>query len=589
MNWQTELNNSFYWLISSLFWVCLMLSLTAWLLKYTDFGKKFWLITRPCVQQSGGYKILLMIVLLLTLILLEVRISVLNSFFYNGLYSSLQKQDANAFWFFAGINALLVLVNITRSIINDLIRQVFEIKWLEKLNAVMLQRWLANKNYYRLKYEKTLPDNIDQRIEQDAREFITVTVDMVRGVINAIVSTIEFTIILWGLSGLLVLLGVAIPKGVVFFIYIFIIIATALSVWIGHPLVKLNFNKEKLSGNYRYSLIRVRDHAESVAFYAGEQQEHHLLKDKFNQIIKNRWKIVLKMLGLDGFNTGVTEVAKLLPLMLQAPRFFAGQVTLGDMHQTVQSFNRLMRALSFFRLFYEEFTLYQARLNRLSGFLAKLDELDDNQIYQPTACGNQVKLCQFGIKDQHGNILLANLNLQLNAGDALLIQGPSGTGKTTLLKAIAGIYPFETMGYVETPCDCRSLFLPQRPYMPQGTLYQSICYPDIQASKAQVCSMMKRCKLEKYLSHIDQDLDWQATLSPGELQRVAFIRILLSQPSVIYLDETTSALDEPTEQWLYSLIRTELPQAIIISIGHRGTLQKFHNKRFDITEKCGGY
>lgn len=587
MNWQTELNDSFYWLISSLFWVSLTLSLTAWLLKSTQFGKKFWLITRPCVQQSGGYKILLMIVLLLTLILLEVRISVLNSFFYNGLYSSLQKQDANAFWFFAGINALLVLVNITRSIINDLVRQVFEIKWLEKLNAVMLQRWLANKNYYRLKYEKTLPDNIDQRIEQDAREFITVTVDMVRGVINAIVSTIEFTIILWGLSGLLVLLGVAIPKGVVFFIYIFIIIATALSVWIGHPLVKLNFNKEKLSGNYRYSLIRVRDHAESVAFYAGEQQEHHLLKDKFNQIIKNRWKIVLKMLGLDGFNTGVTEVAKLLPLMLQAPRFFAGQLTLGDMHQTVQSFNRLMRALSFFRLFYEEFTLYQARLNRLSGFLAKLDELDDNQIYQPTACGNQVKLCQFGIKDQNGNILLANLNLQLNAGDALLIQGPSGTGKTTLLKAIAGIYPFETMGYVETPCDCRSLFLPQRPYMPQGTLYQSICYPDIQASKAQVCSMMKRCKLEKYLSHIDQDLDWQATLSPGELQRVAFIRILLSQPSVIYLDETTSALDEPTEQWLYSLIRTELPQAIIISIGHRGTLQKFHNKRFDITEKCG--
>ncbi|TCJ98937.1 putative ATP-binding cassette transporter [Volucribacter psittacicida] len=587
MNWQTELNDSFYWLISSLFWVSLTLSLTAWLLKSTQFGKKFWLITRPCVQQSGGYKILLMIVLLLTLILLEVRISVLNSFFYNGLYSSLQQQDANAFWFFAGINALLVLVNITRSIINDLVRQVFEIKWLEKLNAVMLQRWLANKNYYRLKYEKTLPDNIDQRIEQDAREFITVTVDMVRGVINAIVSTIEFTIILWGLSGLLVLLGVAIPKGVVFFIYIFIIIATALSVWIGHPLVKLNFNKEKLSGNYRYSLIRVRDHAESVAFYAGEQQEHHLLKDKFNQIIKNRWKIVLKMLGLDGFNTGVTEVAKLLPLMLQAPRFFAGQVTLGDMHQTVQSFNRLMRALSFFRLFYEEFTLYQARLNRLSGFLAKLDELDDNQIYQPTACGNQVKLCQFGIKDQNGNILLANLNLQLNAGDALLIQGPSGTGKTTLLKAIAGIYPFETMGYVETPCGCRSLFLPQRPYMPQGTLYQSICYPDIQASKSQVCSMMKRCKLEKYLSHIDQDLDWQATLSPGELQRVAFIRILLSQPSVIYLDETTSALDEPTEQWLYSLIRTELPQAIIISIGHRGTLQKFHNKRFDITEKCG--
>ena len=151
-----------------------------------------------------------------------------------------------------------------------------------------------------------------------------------------------------GLSGLLALFGIEIPKGVVFFIYLFILAATAISVWIGLPLVKLNFNKEKLQGNYRYSLIRLRDHAESIAFYQGEKREHSLLKQKFQQIIQNRWRIVLKMLGLDGFNTGVSETAKLLPLMLQAPRFFAGQVTLGDMHQTVQAFNRLMRALSFF-------------------------------------------------------------------------------------------------------------------------------------------------------------------------------------------------------------------------------------------------
>lgn len=588
MNWQTELNDSLYWLISALFWVCAGLALTAWLLQYTSFGKKFWLITEPCVRQAGRYKIFLMIVLLVAFILLEVRISVLNSFFYNGLYSSLQQQDANAFWFFATINALLVLVNITRSIINYFIRQLFEIKWLEKLNGLMLQRWLAHKNYYRLKYEKHLPDNIDQRIEQDAREFITTTVDMIRGVINSIVSTIEFTLILWGLSGLLVLFGLEIPKGVVFFIYIFIITATALSIWIGHPLIKLNFNKEKLNGNYRYSLIRVRDHAESIAFYHGEQKERSFLKEKFNQIIHNRWKIVLRMLGLDGFNTGVTEVAKLLPLMLQAPRFFAGQVTLGDMHQTVQSFNRLMRALSFFRLFYEEFTLYQARLNRLYGFLTTLDRLDQQQSYQPIACGDRVKLCNFGIKDSEGKTLLHSLNLELKPGDALLIQGPSGTGKTTLLKAIAGIYPFETMGYVETPCDGTSLFLPQRPYMPQGSLVQSICYPHIQATKQQVCQVMEQCKLTKYIPHIDQELDWQAILSPGELQRVAFVRILLSKPAVIFLDETTSALDEPTEQWLYSLVKQQLPQSIIISIGHRSTLQKFHNQRFDITEKCWG-
>lgn len=321
MNWQVELNTSFSWLINSLFWVCLGLFFLSLTLRRTSFGKKFYLINQGCIKNSNHYKIIFMLILLITFILLEVRISVLNSFFYNGLYSSLQNKQAQAFRFFASINALLVFINILRSIINDLIRQIFEIRWLEKLNTSMLEHWLSHKNYYRLKYESDLPDNIDQRIEQDARDFITSTIDLVRGTINAIISTIEFTIILWGLSGLLALFGIEIPKGVVFFIYLFILAATAISVWIGLPLVKLNFNKEKLQGNYRYSLIRLRDHAESIAFYQGEKREHSLLKQKFQQIIQNRWRIVLKMLSLDGFNTGVSETAKLLPLMLQAPRF----------------------------------------------------------------------------------------------------------------------------------------------------------------------------------------------------------------------------------------------------------------------------
>ena len=273
MNWQTELSSSFTWILTALFYVSLTFIVLALALRKTPFGKKFSLITTPCIKKSQAYKIIGLVLLLLTLILLEVRISVLNTFFYNGLYSSLQKQQADAFWFFAGLNALLVMFKITHSIINYFICQLFEIRWLEKLNREMVARWLNYKNYYRLKYEKELPDNIDQRIEQDAREFINGTVSMLQGLINSVVSTIEFTIVLWGLSGLLVLLGVPIPKGAVFFIYVFILLATALSVWIGHPLIKLNFEKERLNGNYRYSLIRIRDNAESIAFYSGEEKE----------------------------------------------------------------------------------------------------------------------------------------------------------------------------------------------------------------------------------------------------------------------------------------------------------------------------
>lgn len=589
MNWQTELNNSFLWLITALFCTALGLYVAARLIGFTDFGRRFWHITCPIWQKSHKVKTIGLILLLLLMVLMEVRISVLNTFFYNGLYSSMQKMEIDAFWFFALINLMLVIVKIIHSVINYFLQQVLEIRWLEKLNAEMLKRWLANKNYYLVKYEKELPDNIDQRIEQDATEFVHGTLDAVRGVINAIVSTIEFTIILWGLSGILALLGFEIPKGVVFFIYIFIILATLLSVVIGKPLIRLNFNKEKYQGDYRYSLIRVRDNAESIAFYSGEERELEHLQQRFHTVIANRWRIVRKMLGLDGFNTGVTQIAMILPLMLQAPRFFTGQVTLGDMHQTVQSFNRLMRALSFFRLFYDDFTLYQARLNRLYGFFTTLDKLDAMPVHQPLACSKGFYLKDFGVKDCDGRVLFGQINIELNAGDALLIQGDSGSGKTTLLKALAGIYPFETIGIAERACVEQPLFLPQRPYVPQGTLKEAICYPHIQASDDEIKQAMSQCRLEKYHHALEQENDWQVIFSPGELQRIAFVRILLSKPELIFLDETTSALDEPTEALLYQRVRNALPESIIISVGHRCTLQQFHNKSIYLTPQnaCG--
>ncbi|HHF3866215.1 ABC transporter ATP-binding protein/permease [Haemophilus influenzae] len=581
MNWQSELHNSLNWILTALFWVILCFSVTMLALKKTTFGKKFWCIVSPSINKKTSIKLIIMLLILFIMILLEVRFSVLNSFFYNGLYSSMQELNIEKFWFFAKLNALLVTAQVIHTIADYFFQQVFEIRWLESLNTTLIKRWLNKKKYYRLKYKRDLPDNIDQRIEQDAREFITSTVQIVRGIINSVLTTIEFTIILWSLSGILTLFGFNIEKGVVFFIYAFIIFATFMSVWIGRPLIKLNFTKEKLNGDYRYSLIRVRDNAESIAFYNGEPKEQTFLQHQFRQIIHNRWSIVLKMLGLNSFNSGVTRVAKLLPLMLQAPRFFSGQIKLGDMHQTVQAFNRLMTALSFFRLFYEQFTLYQARLNRLYGFITKMDELDKQNFYHPFHCSRKVALKNFGIKDEQGNILLNNLNINLENGDALLIQGASGTGKTSLLKAIAGIYPFETIGIAEHPC-MGSLFLPQRPYMPQGTLREAICYPNINPSHAELEQTMKDCALGKYIQALNVKNDWQAILSPGELQRVAFIRILLTKPDVVFLDETTSALDETTEHLLYQTIKARLPEMIILSVGHRSTLQQFHNKQLKL-------
>ena len=233
-------------------------------------------------------------------------------------------------------------------------------------------------------------------------------------------------------------------------------------------------------------------------------------------------------------------------------------------------------------MFYEQFTLYQARLNRLYGFMSKLDYLDQHQIAHPIECGFGVTLRDFGLKNQVGDVLLQQVNLSLQKGDALLISGPSGAGKTTLLKAVAGIYPFETFGYSERPCNANTLFLPQRPYMPQGSLREAICYPNINPTHPNLVQYMEICRLGHYIHALDQENDWQVILSPGELQRVAFMRIFLTQPDVVFLDETTSALDEPTEYWLYQKIRDELPNMIILSVGHRGTLYQFHNKFLDL-------
>ncbi|UTO04245.1 ABC transporter ATP-binding protein/permease [Moraxella sp. FZLJ2107] len=597
MDWQSELTGSAMWFVQTLTWVTAAFAVAFFVLtRYTDTGRKFWHITKQCLTNTSIIKTVLMVVVLIAFVLIEVRISVLNTFFYNGLYTSLQEMKPDAFWFFALINASLVGIKVIQEIIDVLIGQVFEIRWLEKLNAVLLNRWLDNQNYYRLsRPDNAKPDNIDQRIEQDATAFITDTLEMVRGVLNAILSSIEFTIILWGLSGVLVLAGIEIPKGVVFLVYGFIITATVISVWIGRPLIRLNFEKEHRHGDYRYALVRVRDHAESIAFYQGERQEKRSLTAYFRAIIDNRWAIIKRSLGLGGFNTGVTQFAMLLPIMLQAPRFFAGQIKLGDVHQTVQSFNRLMRALSFFRLFYEDFTLYQARVNRLYGFFHSLDNIDkkadkaDGDTHQTKndtlvqSADVRLALQQFGLISGDGQLLFCPVDMTLRRGDRLLIQGESGVGKTSLLRAMAGIYPLPTVGAMHLDVQQKLHFTPQKSYIPQGSLRDVVTYPAMVVDDESIAKWLSVVGLKQLAKRLDDIEDWQAYLSPGQAQRIGFVRILLARPDVIFLDEATSALDEANEKLMYTLLATHLPDSVVVSIGHRSSLHEFHHKTIQVT------
>jgi len=336
--------------------------------------------------------------------------------------------------------------------------------------------------------------------------------------------------------------------------------------------------------------VRVRDHVESIAFYNGEAAEGRNLRRHFAHIIRNRWQIVFCSLGLNGFNTGITQISNLLPLMLQAPRFFAGQVKIGDMHQTVQAFNRLQRALSFFRNSYKDFTAYQARLERLDGFFQSMQDHLPYRQPQHEAENCILQADKLTLYRNNGNILLSDVSFRAQSGDSLLIRGPSGCGKTSLLRALAGLWPFGSSGHIIGPAREHILFVPQRPYTPQGSLRRAICYPNIRPDEHQLAAALEACRLGYLKELLDTEDDWQHKLSPGELQRIAFVRILITRPHLVLLDEATAALDEDTEAALYRLIHQELPDSIIVSIGHRSTLNAFHNQIICVGETlidCG--
>lgn len=279
------------------------------------------------------------------------------------------------------------------------------------------------------------PDNIDQRIQQDAQEFIASTIEFVRGMVNSVVTSLEFAVVLWGLAGILTVFGFDIPHGIVWFVFIFMILAIFIAMWIGNPLIRYNYENKKLNGDYRYSLILVRDHAESVAFYSGEQHEHGRLSDRFKAIIRNRWRIARQSVCLSGFNDMFTNGIKLFLIILQAPRLFAGQIKIGDIQQTVQAFARLQNALSFFRMFYNKFTACHARLERLYVFLLSTEEQHGAQQPEISEVSDGIALENVALFRHNGEVLLDGINIKLKSGDSLLIRGPSGLGKTSLLRA----------------------------------------------------------------------------------------------------------------------------------------------------------
>jgi putative ATP-binding cassette transporter len=431
-------------------------------------------------------------------------------------------------------------------------------------------------------------------------------------------------------------MGVNIPRAMVFLVFLYVIIATVFAIKIGRPLILLNFLGERFNADYRYSLVRLREYAESIAFYAGEKVEGALLRSRFGQVIHNAWAIVYRSLKFQGFNLAVSQTAVVFPFIIQAARFFSKQISLGDLIQTAQAFGRLQDNLSFFRTAYDVFASYRATLNRLTGFTAAIDEA--YALPEPTvqAQGKRIALNGLTIKTPAGSVLLDRLSLEVKAGEPLLIRGPSGSGKTTLLRAIAGLWPY-CSGDIIRP-EQGALFLSQKPYLPLGSLRDALYYPSPvshtgieQAANAGILEqdlaragfsgramapdtsllampadlpgvppatlnnpnapdisddrarqVLRQVQLGHLIDRLDEVADWGRILSLGEQQRLAFGRLLLAEPDAAFLDEATSAMDEGLEDAMYRLVRERLPDMILVSVGHRSTLLAHHPRQLTL-------
>ena len=582
MDWNHELLASVLWLGKAFAISLIGLTTIAFALgRFTGWGRQFWRISAAYFSPSRSKLPLLWLALIVLMTLFAVRMNVLFSFWYNGFYTAMQNLEAKAFWFMLLVFAILATIHVGRALLNFYLQQAFAIRWRIWLTHVLIERWTEKQGYYRSQYVPENADNPDQRIQQDVESFVASSLSLSMGLLDAVVSLFAFSIILWNLSADLSIFGMDVPRAMVFLVYLYVIVATVFAVKIGRPLILLNFLNEQLSAHFRYALVRLREYGESIAFYRGEAIERNNLLARFAGVIGNMWDIVHRSLKFQGFNLAISQAAVVFPFIVQAPRLLSKQITLGDVMQTAQAFGQVEGALSFFRQSYDEFSKYRAVINRLSGFLDSMDSVEQLPSARIEGASGRLSLSALTVSTPASAVLVENLSVALPEASALLIRGRSGVGKTTLLRALAGLWPY-VEGKVLRPVDAQALFLPQKPYLPLGSLRQALFYPASAEDGERAAEVLRQCQLAHLVSQLDVEGDWARILSLGEQQRLAVGRALLGRPQVLFLDEASSAMDEGLEYAMYQLLRRSLPGAILVSVGHRSSLLEFHTQELEL-------
>ncbi len=548
-----------------------------------------WRIAAPYFWSEDKWAGRGLLAAVIALELAGVFLMVLLNRWNNAFYNALQERDWAAFTYQTGYFCVIATFWVGVNVYELYLNQWLQIRWRQWMTARYLGDWLHDANHYRMQLLGDAADNPDQRISDDIKMFVERTLYIGLKILNSIVTLGSFIVILWGLSEAspLHVFGkeFAIPGYLVWGALIYAVFGTALTQWVGSPLVNLDFQQQRYEADFRFNLVRVRESSEQIALLQGERAERERLWERFGHVIDNWYAIMSRTKRLTALTASYSQAAVIFPYILVAPAYFAGKVQLGGMMQTASAFSSVQDALSVFISIYRDMAEWRAIVARLDGFetsiasAAKLATAPDSIKMAALGAGDEIDLEQLLVSLPNGTPLVSAADFHFHTGVRTLVAGPSGSGKSTLFRAIAGIWPYGK-GSISIPANASLMMLPQRPYFPIGSLQAAIAYPGEanRFSPEQVKQALAMVGLPQLAARLAEEEHWNRMLSLGEQQRLGLARALLHAPQYLFLDEATASLDEPSEAALYRLLEEKLPSTTIVSIGHRSTLKTFHQR-----------
>jgi len=562
------------------------------------FLSSVWRLAKPYWNSEERWIARGLLAVVIGLNLGQVYVSVLFNDWYGRFYDALQVKDQAKFWHEMLIFTVLAVIAILIGVYQYYLQAGLMMRWRKWLTGRYLDNWLGQRVYYRMELASRGADNPDQRIQEDLDNFAAQTLGLALDGMSSVVTLFSFLGILWSLSGPIsfALFGtqLTIPGYMLWVAVVYAVLGTWVTHAIGRFLISLNFQKQRYEADFRFSLVRLRENAEGIALYRGETDERSRLWDRFLQVVSNWYSIMRLRKRLLWFTTFYGQLAIIFPFIVVSPRYFAGLITLGILIQTARAFGQVQDSLSWFISSYPAIVTWKASVDRLISFdqaMAKAEAAGAAGVGIEIEAASQrdLKLEKVDLDLPDGSPLVSGIAADIKPGERVLVSGPSGSGKSTLFRALAGIWPYGA-GRIVIPQLKRLLFLPQRPYVPIGSLRNAVTFPAGPGSfsDAEIAEALKLCKLSDYADRLDESHHWDRRLSPGEQQRLAFARALLQRPDWLFLDEATSSLDPETEDELYRLLLKRLPETTLVSIAHRTNLAEHHGRRLQFTPTADG-